>query len=120
MKIFNDFYTGFEGEPEIQISYTKEDDEYKIIIWEGYFDDIMKRIPAGPEGWMGLAYYYNMYQGWYEEDNWEIDDINTALQQFNSISRSGMSEESAQVLEKICEILSDAIANNFSVFLSRE
>lgn len=39
----NKYYVGFEGEPEIQFICKKACDTYIIIIWEGYFDEIMKK-----------------------------------------------------------------------------
>lgn len=38
--------------------------------------------------WTGLAYSYNTYTGWCEEDPWVIDDLQMALKQFESIDNT--------------------------------
>lgn len=35
----------------------KASDTQIIMIWEGYFDEIMKNIAPEEEGWTGLAYF---------------------------------------------------------------
>lgn len=75
------YYDGFEGEPEIQLIYRKGDNNEILIIWEGYFDQIMKLMRPDAQGWTGLAYNYNMDTGWYEESPWLIKDLQMALTQ---------------------------------------
>ena len=69
------YYDGFEGEPEIQLIYRKGDNNEILIMWEGYFDQIMKLMCPDAQGWTGLAYNYNMDTGWYEESPWVIKDF---------------------------------------------
>lgn len=38
------YYDGFEGEPEIQFIYKKGNDTEILVIWEGYFDQIMRLV----------------------------------------------------------------------------
>jgi len=47
--------------------YRRGNDNEIIIMWEGYFDQVMRLMLPDEQGWTGLAYYYNMYTGWYEE-----------------------------------------------------
>ena len=114
------YYDGFEGEPEIQLIYGKENDNEILIMWEGYFDEIMKLMRPDAQGWTGLAYYYNMDTGWYEESPWVIEDLQLALKQFESIDGTKLCEEAAEILILICDILRDAISYNYEVYIARE
>lgn len=121
MERVNDmYYKGFEGEPEIQFICRKGKDSEILIIWEGYFDQIMRLIEPDDDGWKGLAYYYNMYLGWYEESPWMIQDLPTALKQFESINDKMISEEAREILKKTCEMLKCAILNGYELFINRE
>lgn len=114
------YYIGFEGEPEIQFICKKAKDDDVMIMWEGYFDDIMRSIAPEKEGWTGLAYYYNMYLGWYEESPWLVDDLHMALQQFSTINCEMLSNESNEVLKLICNMLKEALDNNLNILIARE
>lgn len=114
------YYNQFEGEPEIQLICRKEDDSDILIIWEGYFDQIMKLMSPEKHGWTGLAYCYNMYTGWYEESPWLIKDLQQALQQFESIDCRKLSNESFDIWLLICNMFKEAILSDYKVYISRE
>lgn len=116
----NRYYNGFEGEPEIQFVYKKDNDTDIFIIWEGYFDQIMRLIKPDENGWNGMAYCYNMYTGWYEKSPWNIENLHLALRQFESIEEYMLNKEAADVLKKICDILKKAIVNKAEVSIVRE
>jgi len=116
----NKYYVGFEGEPEIQFICKRVKDDDVIIVWEGYFDEIMRCITPEEKGWTGLAYYYNMYLGWYEESPWLIDDLHMVLQQFNTINYEKLSNEACEVFKLICNLLKEALDNNLNILISRE
>lgn len=105
------YYVGFEGEPEIQFICKKAKEDDVIIIWEGYFDEIMRSMSPEEKGWTGLAYYYNMDLGWYEESSWIINDLYMALQQFNTINCEVLSSEACEILKLICNMLKEALDN---------
>ena len=114
------YYYGFEGEPEIKFIYRKGDDSQILVMWEGYFDQIMRLISPDESGWTGLAYYYNMYMGWYKESPWEIEDLQMALKQFESINSQKLCSEAKEILASICNMINEAIINNYEVFIARE
>lgn len=114
------YYVGFEGEPEIQFICKKAKEDDVIIIWEGYFDEIMRSMTPEEKGWTGLAYYYNMDLGWYEESPWIINDLYMALQQFNMINCEVLSSEACEILKLICNMLKEALDNNLNILISRE
>lgn len=114
------YYNGFEGEPEIQFICRKKDKNEIFIIWEGYFEQIMKLISPDIQGWTGLAYCYNMYTGWYEESPWIIEDLQSALKQFESIDDKKLCDEATEILAIICNILRESISNSYEVCIVRE
>ncbi len=119
-RVNDEYYKGFEEEPEIQFICRKGNDSETLIIWEGYFDQIMRLIEPENDGWKGLAYYYHMYSGWYEESPWMVQDLHTALQQFESLDDKMISDEAGEILKKICDMLKNAIFYDFEIFISRE
>lgn len=121
MEIINDkFYVGFEGEPEIRFILESKEITNTLIIWEGFFDSIMQTIKPEDEGWSGLAYYYHMDTGWYDEDHWEVNDLKKALMQFNSVDKSLLNEKSTQALDEICNLFTKAIANNEKIYMESD
>lgn len=70
--------------------------------YDGYFNEIIKLIRPEKEGWTGLAYYYHLYTGWYEKDNWLIPDILKAYKQLVNIDvdRLETGEEKKVLIEK--------------------
>ncbi len=119
-RVNNEYYKGFEGEPEIQFICKKDDDSEILIIWEGYFDQIMMLIEPEADGWKGLAYYYNMYTGWYEESPWMVKDLHIALKQFEALDSKMIGGEVGEILKCIYGMLKSAILYEYEIFISRE
>ena len=105
------YYDGFEGEPEIQFIYKKGNDTEILSIWEGYFDQIMRLMLPNEQGWTGL---------WYEDSPWVIEDLQIALKQFESIDRTKLCDEAIEILMLLCNMLKEAILNNYEVSIARE
>jgi hypothetical protein len=116
----NMYYLGFEGEPEIQFILKKDNEDYTLSIWEGYFDRIMDQLTPAETGWTGIAYYYHMVTGWYDEDMWVMKDIVESYNQFKSVSKKQLDEKSVCVLNEICKLLKEAILNNYEVIIQRD
>lgn len=114
------YYDGFEGEPEIRFTCKKGNDIEIFIIWEGYFDQIMRLMLPNEQGWTGLAYYYNMYIGWYQDCPWVIEDLQIALKQFESIDKMKLCNEAIEILMLLCNMLREAIVNDYEVSIARE
>ncbi len=120
MELIKRYYDGFEGEPEIRFIYKKGSDSKILVMWEGYFDQIMRLMGPDESGWTGLAYYYHMYLGWYEESPWAVEDLQMALKQFESIDCRKLCSEAKEILGIICDMLREADSNSFEVFIARE
>ena len=117
-----DFYSGFEGEGEIEfIRLCKSGDKDIIRIWDGYFDDVMEKFEPVENGWTGLAYYYNLCEGWNTESPWKIPDVHDALKQLESIKNKNMRyEKSHEVLAEICNLLVEAVKQNEEILIADE
>lgn len=117
-----DFYSGYEGEGEIQfIQILGNEKTYTIRIWDGYFDDIMEKIEPEVGGWTNLAYYYNLAEGWYDESPWKIPNISDALRQIEQVGNSQFHfEKTKEVFEQVCMLLKNAIKNNNIVYIARK
>jgi hypothetical protein len=120
-----DFYSGYEGDDEIIFTMKSSNCcQKKLRIWDGYFHSIINQVKLSDDGsWPGLAYYYHLRIGWYEEDNWQIPNINEALLQFKNIclpSDRPIYEISSQVLVEIINILSEAVETDSPIFIQIE
>jgi len=117
-----DFYDGFEGEGEIQFIQVLDDGNKSVIrIWEGYFDDFMEKIEPTSNGWTGLAYYYNLDEGWYDDSPWKIPNVAETLSQLKQIENVEFRfPESKNVINEICILLNKAIEDNICVYIARE
>jgi hypothetical protein len=121
MKVINNrFYIGYEGEPEIQFISQDIEDKQILCIWEGYFDEIMVQFKPTDGKWTGLAYNYHMYTGWYDNTLWKIECPKNVLEQFNSIDKDLLNEETAQVLLEICAFLEKGIKSKHELFMNRD
>lgn len=117
------YYVGYEGEPEIQIIRKPiQGDTFVLRIWSGFFDDIMNSIEPEEKGWSSLAYYYNLYIGWYEESPWLLEDIDAAIKQLKTIKSDKLSDSrgSMNVLIEIIKVLEDALISGDSILIAYE
>ena len=112
------FYKGFEGEPEMVFSLLEDGVlTRKFSVCDGYFSCIMSLIRP-EEGWTGLAYYYNRYIGWYEEEHWRIPDLAEAYGQLEKLCPGDLRyEEAGEVLAMICNLLKRAIDHGGTVYI---
>ncbi len=113
------FYSGFEGEPEIRFIAKKDNYECAIALWEGYFDRIMSLINPESTGWTGIAYIYHMDIGWYDDEIWELKDIQDAYHKFISINIADLDEIIQKMLVVICDFLKMAMDVGYRIFISR-
>lgn len=120
--ISNEYYIGYEGEPEIQFIVAEDVDVKKIIsMWNGYFDDIMNIIKPTDTGWNGIALHYHLYTGWYEESPWLLVDIKETLIQFQQLDKEKLTyEKSKYLLQELCDLLQEAIANKQKIWIALE
>lgn len=101
----NKYYVGFEGYP--QITLTDGNKENLLEIWIGYFETILDcMLEQGMEA-NGILPEYVALEGWYEDELWEIKDINATLNLFLKIDTqllaTDVSPEIARLLPEVIE-----------------
>lgn len=118
MELVTDFYTGFEGEPEINFFF-QEFSGRKVVVksWIGYFDSIMGAIQATESGWKGLSYYYHTATGWFEETPWKIPHLGDALIDLQRVNTTEFDEDTLTVYQSILELLQRAHSLNGTVWI---
>lgn len=105
-----DYYTGFEGEPEI--TFVRRDqagDERVFTLWYGYFYDIMQLVQPEPQGWTGLALPYHTVTGWNDEEDWQVPDVAEATAQLDHLDRSALSPAGARVLDELVAFMQEGM-----------
>lgn len=75
----NLFYRGFEGEPEISFAFSTNNESYSFNMWIGYFDVILRSMLDYESHEKIFLRTYSMYEGWYDNSPWEINDINEVV-----------------------------------------
>ncbi|WP_088810941.1 MULTISPECIES: dihydroorotate dehydrogenase (quinone) [unclassified Listeria] len=111
----DNYYKGFEGYPEVYIYTLSKGQKEGIKMWEVYFDNIMEKIEPTDGKWVSLAYYYHLYEGWYDESPWEIPDNKGALKQFESVIESEIEGVCKQILTKLIALVKNNISNRIFI-----
>ncbi len=113
------FYSGFEGEPEI-ILYMDGKEDFSLHIWEGFFDDIFGNAPLNGLGWTGFTRDYQQCERTFPGEgspvSINIDEYLSDLLQYRGCSFHF--EETTDCLELICNFLTEAKGMNYSVEVS--
>lgn len=109
-QVVKDYYTGFEGYPEITFVRRRPDGDLLFTLWDGYFDDIMMAIKPDSEGWTSLALVYHLDEGWYDDPDWLIPDPAAALAQLRGVDPSALRDESRKILEELLVFLEEGVA----------
>lgn len=107
--MMENFYEGYEGNPELDIYTLIGDEKVGIQMWDGYFDEIMTKIEPGNEGWQSLAYYYNMNEGWYDDSPWKIPNNTEALNQLETVELRELDDISRKILTSMIELIRNNI-----------
>lgn len=112
------YYCGFEGEPEYAFClYDGNCPVEKIHLWDGYFSDIILTIAPFETGWTSLAEYYQLCP-YFDNDNWKVPDIHSALNQLKNIDTSKIRfPESHYVLQLLIEMFTKAFENNLTIYV---
>jgi hypothetical protein len=110
-----DFYSGFEGEPELAVSLEINGQVEQVVrIWIGYFDQLMHKVLPDAGAWTGLALPYHLNTGWYDSSPrpWRLptDSLQTARIQWDGISADDCYEGAVAVHNAVSALLSEAAA----------
>lgn len=116
-----DYYSGFEGEPEIRFTLKSRDVPDSILrMWTGYFDSIMTRL--APEGgqWTGLARPYHLHEAWYDGAPWKVPDLAYVVEQWKGITTEALSAQCIEVHAAVLTLLNTALEYGGEVWISEE
>ena len=117
--IINKHYDGYQGEPEIQfVSIGSEGQKIVLRIWIGFFDSIISLLKPKNSGWMGLAYYYHIHEGWYDESPWQIIDIAATINELQGINVSDLDIQTLGVYKDIVELLTNALSKGNTAWIN--
>jgi hypothetical protein len=104
-----DYYTGFEGEPEIRFIRQPANGEGEIVrLWAGYFDAIMATAEPGADGWRGLALPYHLDEGWYDESPWRIEGLSEVAAEWNRLNVSALDDQGQEIWGVVGRLLEAA------------
>lgn len=115
------FYAGYEGEPRITLSI-KGMEEICIHLWDGYFEDVFGKPILDGCGWTGFTRDYNQLEGAFapETDCKEIVPDEYLRDVFLYKDKVFDYEETAQVVELICDLLEYAAESGKNVIVTVE
>ncbi|MFL0251970.1 hypothetical protein ACJDT4_16240 [Clostridium neuense] len=116
------YYDGFEGEPEMIFTLVKINGEKEEFgIWDGYFIRFIEKVEPKENGWTGLAYYYHLDIGWFEESPWLVENLMESYEQLKEIDIESFEYyEEKEVLRKIICLFKHAIDNGEKIYISYE
>jgi hypothetical protein len=103
-----DFYSGFEGQPEINIvCEIDHTNSLTIKLWEGYFDSIMSAVQPNEHGqWEGVMEAYHLHLGWYDGEKWKCHDRGLFESQLNNItSPENWDEKTREVYSQLLKFI---------------
>lgn len=112
MKKENDFYSGFEGEPELSISLISEEKttEIELTTWIGHFEEIVLSIGTNDLGkWEGISLYYHLHTGWYDQSPWILKEVDLFAKQLKSIENNLLSDSSKEIHKILSKIITKAV-----------
>jgi hypothetical protein len=106
-----DFYAGFEGEPEVTFVRTGNR-EYSLRSWDGYFSQVLDAIEPGVDSkWHGLVLHYHLETGWYDEEEFEVEDVELFATQLATLNTFSFEPATNRFYEALCLFVQSAAAN---------
>lgn len=116
-----DFYSGFEGEPEIRFVLSTPNGEEDIVrLWSGYFDMLIGRVQPEREGWTGLALAYHLDEGWHRTTPWIVPNIAEAIEQWEGIQKAGLPAACLAAHEAVLRLMRAALRSKGQLRISME
>jgi hypothetical protein len=116
-----DFYAGFEGEPEIRFVLKRDAKVLRTLrAWIGYFDTIMRKVSPEAEGWTALAREYHTDLGWSEDPPWRVPDVPAAVAQWAGVDLSDLDETARAFHRALLELLNSADQPGLELFIESD
>ncbi len=104
----HDFYSGFEGEPEIRFRHLENGEcVEEVRIWSGDFDAIMDRILPRADGWPVLARHYHCLDAW-DLEPWRVAPIDEIAEEWSKVDLTGLEPRVRRAHALILNLLTQA------------
>lgn len=111
-----DYYTAFEGEPEITFEIKLEKKTFQFKIWIGYFESILNNINLINPKENKFFSLYCSYEGWFLESPFQIKDVNEVIYLFRQFKIDKLKDEERKYINNMINVLDD-IKNDLIDFL---
>jgi hypothetical protein len=115
-----DLYTGFEIDRELIFTEKSSSNQitFKLELWYGYFDSIMRLIPLNNNNHPdSIVYNWQKLEGFYDEEIWECKRIQEFYDQLLGIinfpNEAGLND-ALDALKQICQ---SSIQNENRLFI---
>jgi len=113
-----DFYTGYEIDRELV--FTERNTEnivlFKIDLWYGYFDSIMRLISVTKKlDENGIYYSWQSIRGFYDDELWECKNVDEFLKQLLDINT--LDNDLKMVIDSLKQICQSTIHNKNKLYL---
>lgn len=116
--VYDSYYSGFEGEPEIAFVFENSDERHILKMWTGYFDTMLDLMCQYEPFNDGILHEYYAHEGWYEESPWELTNLNAAIQLFKSFNLQKVNENTIEASPNIVPTLPE-VASEIAQFLEQ-
>lgn len=113
-----DFYVGFEGEPEVTLVRVGSE-THSLHAWNGYFSQVLDAIEPGSDGeWHGLALHYQLETGWYDVEEFEVEDVPLFASQLSALNKYGFEPATRRFYESLSSFVQAATSHNDKLLIS--
>lgn len=117
-EVLRDYYTGFEGEPEIGfVRRNGQGHELVFTLWYGYFYTVMELVVPGPTGWTALALPYHLVEGWYDDPDWLVPDVPAVIAQLDALDRAQLPEQERKILDELITFMREGLTAGDRLFI---
>lgn len=112
------FYQGYEGEPEVELTAENPDTE-RLHIWEGYFDDIFGSASFPMDEIKGFTRDYLLDEGAFSDDGEAVlTDLQEYLEDMKQYQHYKFRyEDTAEVFALLYQWLECAAKNHYRVIV---
>jgi hypothetical protein len=121
-----DFYSEFDEDTEVTLSFQTDEYRKTISIWHFYFENIMDKMEEIEDESLCFYHLYRHLIGWERDGTWKIPNLDCALLQFKGIELSPdlrtntmYFNAECRILDEIIQMISEAIEKKVDVYISQ-
>lgn len=124
-----DYYTGFEGEPEILFKIQDKEKTFEFKMWIGYFNSILNNVKLPEFETNNFLSLYYLQEGWLDESPFEIKDVSEVIYVFNAFDIDKLSKDEKarinsmintleEIKNELISFLEFSLNNNYTITIS--